>query len=362
MKILMLTGTFGIGHVSVANAIRRQLEHDFPEAEICVMDFLEYALGTDAIYKAFNLLVNRGQSVFNHFYYRTESAGDSIGVPLKRFFFAAFYRLLEMHRPDIVISTLLFTSQLAGKYKEQRGAPYALITCVTDTRVHSDWIAPCTEAYMVPCIEARQNLIDAGVEHHRIFVSGMPLKPGFYPACTSPPASSKDWRSLLFLGGGLGLITEKSDFFRRLDSLQSIKTTVLCGSNNDLRQKLESRYENITAVGFISNVGDYMRNADLAIGKPGGVTLFEAIACRLPFLSVEPFLAQEIYNADFLCRHNMGRILTGCADERIEKIKQMIWDDQALESCKAAMGRVEATFDKNALTALIKQITRTEAA
>jgi processive 1,2-diacylglycerol beta-glucosyltransferase len=52
-----------------------------------------------------------------------------------------------------------------------------------------------------------------------------------------------------------------------------------------------------------------MAASDLLIGKPGGLTTFEALASGLPFVVAEPFLipGQEEGNADFLVETGIGR-------------------------------------------------------
>ena len=63
MNILILTGKFGMGHLSAANALQEQLRHDGHRAD--TVDLFAYAMPelAPAMYGAFNLLVTFGGAV-----------------------------------------------------------------------------------------------------------------------------------------------------------------------------------------------------------------------------------------------------------------------------------------------------------
>ena len=52
-----------------------------------------------------------------------------------------------------------------------------------------------------------------------------------------------------------------------------------------------------------------MKEADLLITKPGGITMFEAIASRTPLFILPPGLAQEKENAAFIETSGIGYVL-----------------------------------------------------
>ncbi len=111
------------------------------------------------------------------------------------------------------------------------------------------------------------------------------------------------------MGGGLGLLPKSEQFYKELNSLEGVKTTVITGNNKKMYYKLYGRYENIEVVGYTNEVYKYMKDSDLIISKPGGITLFETIYSELPILAFNPFLQQEIDNASFILNNEIGRIL-----------------------------------------------------
>ena len=53
----------------------------------------------------------------------------------------------------------------------------------------------------------------------------------------------------------------------------------------------------------------YLRAADLVVGKPGGITVAEALACGRPLLATRSLGGQEGFNVDFLERNGVGGLV-----------------------------------------------------
>jgi processive 1,2-diacylglycerol beta-glucosyltransferase len=64
--------------------------------------------------------------------------------------------------------------------------------------------------------------------------------------------------------------------------------------------KLASGAPRLCPVGFTTEMDQYMAAADLMVGKAGGLTTSEALACALPMALIEPIPGQEARNADHL--------------------------------------------------------------
>jgi processive 1,2-diacylglycerol beta-glucosyltransferase len=58
--------------------------------------------------------------------------------------------------------------------------------------------------------------------------------------------------------------------------------------------------ENFKVFGYTARMADLMKISDLFIGKPGGLTTAEALACGLPMVIVSPIPGQEERNSDHL--------------------------------------------------------------
>ena len=84
---------------------------------------------------------------------------------------------------------------------------------------------------------------------------------------------------------------------------------------------------------------EFMKISDLFIGKPGGLTTAEALACSLPMIIVDPIPGQEERNSDHLLEK-------GCALKSNElttlawKIDQLLDKPEQLEAMKRKAGEL----------------------
>ena len=351
MNILILTGKFGMGHLSAANALREQLGQDGHRAD--VIDLFEYAMPerAPAMYWWFNVLVTYGGVFYNIYHDLTANGGgEGRGDALVD----ALDGLLDGYAPDVVVSTHPICSAAMAQYKEERLSDMPLVTCVTDVTCHSEWIHPGTDCYLVADAAVRQGFIAKGVDADIIAVSGIPVSGRFQPA----DRGGSRRRELLIMGGGLGLMPRRDSFYQALDALEGVHTTILTGRNDKLFQRLNGRYENIEAVPFTTEVEKYMARAHLMLSKPGGITCFEAIAARLPILAWQPFLKQEQENADFLVRRGMARIAAKEEGACLAAIRETIYDDRALRGMERAMDELAASLTRTASSVVVGTLSR----
>ena len=349
MNILILTGKFGMGHLSAANALREQLGQDGHRAE--VVDLFEYAAPelAQAMYWWFNVLVTYGGVFYNIYHDLTvNDSGDSRGDNL----LGGLDRLLDEYEPDVVVSTHPICSAAMAKYKEEGPSDIPLVTCVTDVTCHSEWIHPGTDCYLVAEESVRQGFIAKGADPDAVVVSGIPVSGRFQPARKDPSHR----RELLIMGGGLGLMPRRDSFYQALDALPGVHTTILTGRNDKLYQRLNGRYANIEAVPFTREVEKYMARAHLMLSKPGGITCFEAIAARLPILAWQPFLKQEQENADFLVAHGMARIAAKGENACLAAIRETIYNDEALSAMAGAMEQTSAELARAAVCRVVADL------
>lgn len=346
MNILILTGRFGMGHFSVAQTIATDIKHHFPNADITVQDFFEYSIPKhySTLYNSYSLLVNKASLFYNLYYKATEKSEKETKVPFSTFFLKEFRELLHTSKPDVVISTLPFCSQLISTYKEQTGSKLPLITCITDISTHKEWINDHTDFYLVASNSVKQSLVEKGVDAQTVYVTGIPVKEQFKHMVSSP---SNQQKHLLIMGGGLGMIPKDKAFYKELNSLPHVKTTVLVGNNTALYEKLHRQYENVEVVGYTNQVYRYMEQADLIVSKPGGITVFECIFSQLPILVFAPFLEQEMKNATFLEKWGIGKVIWNKPKSLIPEITSLLYNDSALAEIRSNMKLMKENLEDN---------------
>lgn len=354
MNVLVLTGRFGMGHYSAADTLAKDVLRNYPNAHVTVEDIFEYSIPhfSKALYDSYKLLMKTGSALYNLYYKSTEKKQGAGRPPFCPYFLSALEQLIESTRPDYIISTLPFCSQLFSRYQEKYHSAIRLFTCITDISTHNEWITPNTDAYLVASFSMKAELMSRGVDGHRIYVGGIPVKEQFklarYP-------QKKAVRNLLIMGGGFGLIPKRMAFYKALNALEGVHTTIILGNNQALYDKLYGRFENITVYGYSDQVYRFMQEADLIISKPGGITMFETIYAELPILVLHPFLAQEIKNAKYIQSRGIGRVLWGKNIQLVEEIGRLIRDDAALSEIRDNMKKIKSGIQCKGICELIER-------
>lgn len=348
MKILIMTGKFGMGHWSAANSLKDAMLRAVPGLEVSVVDLFDWAAPdcADAIYKGFNLLVNHGSGLYNIYYKATSLAhsGGGDGNLCTLALLDTVEKLIEAERPDGILATHPLCAQLISYYKKERDSALPLVTCITDMSVHPEWINPRTDCYMVGSAEVRDGLIERGVREDRILVTGIPVRPEFK---LPPLRVEHEAKELLLMGGGLGLLPKGRKFYDGLNALPGVHTTIITGNNRKLYERLVGRWEHITVLGYTDQVRDHMLRADLMLSKPGGITLSEAIYTGLPILMPKPFLQQERNNAAFAVRRGIGRVAPKNSEECLDMIRTLLFDRRALQTMSHNMELLRAEWREN---------------
>ncbi|NCE64864.1 UDP-diphospho-muramoylpentapeptide beta-N-acetylglucosaminyltransferase [Pseudoflavonifractor sp. 524-17] len=352
MNILILTGKFGMGHWSASQSLDQQLARAFPNARTQVVDFFAYAMpnASEALYKAFHLLVTYGYGLFNTYYRLTSHLPADTRSPLDAPLLDKLDQLLLETRPDAVIATHPVCAGLVSRHKTLWDSALPLITCVTDLSTHNEWLHANTDCYLVGSPEIRDRLRAKGVDGGRVLVTGIPVKEEFRRLARRQGGEK---RRLLIMGGGLGLLPRKDSFYEALDALPGAETTILTGSNQRLYRRLLGKYPHIEVVGFTDRVWDYMAQADLMLSKPGGITVFESIFAELPMLLWEPFLQQEKNNARFLLQAGLARAADKDPQACVAAVRALLYDDGALARMSAQMRARKAELEAESLQRLL---------
>lgn len=217
---------------------------------------------------------------------------------------------LESKRPDAVVATQALPCNVIA-FEKRAGRLHApLIGVLTDFAAHAYWAAEGTDLYCVPSEETAADLAARGAPRDHILVTGIPIRRAF--ARLPGKAAARERLGLdpgapvaLVAGGtqGLGRIEEAVRALQRVPG--GVQVLVSCGTNEALYRRLKkSRQRGLHLVkGFERLMPELMPAADILVGKPGGLTTAEALACGLPIVVYAPLPGQEEGNARWLARH-----------------------------------------------------------
>jgi 1,2-diacylglycerol 3-beta-galactosyltransferase len=99
---------------------------------------------------------------------------------------------------------------------------------------------------------------------------------------------------------------------------------------------------------FVTEMGTFMRAADCVLGKAGGLTVSESLACGLPMILVDVIPGQETGNADHVVAGNAG-VLTRDPIDVLETMSHWLekhrvhYQQQAQNAVR--LGHPQAAFD-----------------
>jgi len=218
------------------------------------------------------------------------------------------------YAPDFLIATQMYPNALLSRAIQKGIITQPVIGVLTDYGVHGVWVRNTTHLYCVSHEEVAESLRQQGVAAHRIRVTGIPLVSAFATIPTQMQARHllglEQRPTILITGGqcGIGVV----DVVKRLlhDERHPYQVLVTAGSNAvdmELLEQLRQQYPNrFHLYGWREDMSDLFCAADLVIGKPGGLTVSESLACGRPFVATCCLGGQEKHNVEFLQTKGAG--------------------------------------------------------
>ena len=310
--VLFLSARVGEGHRSAADAVRARLAARGMRGE--VVDSYRYAasLFSKVVSDGYIGMVRTIPQVYGFIYDRAERATEAGGFRVWASEFTArnIRGLMERLRPSVVVCTHAFPCGVMAAYKRLYDPTVPVMGIVTDFVVHPFWIYKNIDAYAVATPEIRAALIGRGIDPARVGVDGIPVDPRFgipppdRGALREALGLPRDGTVALVMGGGLGLGPVATTVRALARTSSAVTPVVIVGKNRRLEHRVaeEARRDgaDVRVLGFVSNVFDWMRAADVLVTKPGGLTTSEALAVGVPLVLLKPLPGQEERNARYL--------------------------------------------------------------
>jgi processive 1,2-diacylglycerol beta-glucosyltransferase len=353
--VLILSASIGGGHVAAARA----LEAAFGAAgDPCqVVDLLDYTSAPfRRLYRrSYFELVRAAPDLVDWLGKRLDrrpsearSRAGRVRARLTRLLSYQLPRVLDAYRPELVVHTHFLPPEILSTLRRPLLPRQAVV--VTDFGAHALWMQPRVERYFVAAEEVRVHLLASGVDPERVEVTGIPVDPRFAAPPPRQEARTRlglapDRDVLLLMGGGMERRTLKA-LLSGLDRLRwPLELIVVCGRSPELLDVAteaaagDTGLVRVRPLGFSADVPTLMAAADLVAGKPGGLTVSEALAAGRPFAVVQPYPLQEEANATYVLEHGAGvRIepLTTFA----HKVASVLRDPRRRAAMHAAAGRL----------------------
>jgi 1,2-diacylglycerol 3-beta-galactosyltransferase len=361
-RILILTADYGYGHRSAANAIAHALQQthgedcqveianpmDHPHAPAVLRDGADH----------YDKMVREAPDLYRVSF----EVGDTLVVSgivknsLTLMLFNAMREIIHRVQPDVIVCTYSSYQNSLSAIFDLEKFRLPVLTVVTDlATVNRLWFHPVADVCVVPSQAVYNLAIKAGLPAEKVEIIGIPVRPELMKENQDRAAirSSLGWREDLFtvLAIGSKRVEHLYDALQVLNhSGFPLQLVIAAGGDLDFYQRCqETKWHVETHVyDFVTEMGTFMRAADCVLGKAGGLTVSEALACGLPLILVDVIPGQEIGNAEHVVAGDAG-VLASDPTEVLEAMAHWLENDrrhyrQQAQSARR-LGRPRAAFD-----------------
>lgn len=344
LRILLITSQYtGRGHMSIAEALSEQFER-MKDVSLDVVDGFQF-MGRQGVKssKIYNLVTRRARFMWKAAFSATQNndfVPDAMGYLVEK----RLVRYLRNTTPDLILTV---HSMFVGSVLDalERGRLDIPVVCVEAdiVNIHSSWCDKRLLRAICPTDEAYKRSLELGMPEDKLVRIGFPTRSQFCKsACAASERSYDAGRPLrcLMTGGGGGA-GEIEDYVEALMYDTNVHLTVICGSNEKLKdrliQKFGIRYANrLRVLGFVSDMSSEYEFSDLAIMRASPNCMFEAIVMGIPMIITGALPGQEKDNPRFAVEHGLG-VECGDPEKLGECIEGMTAENgRALNEMRAA--------------------------
>ena len=315
-KLLIITGSFGNGHLQVTNSIVKQ----FGEMNLNHLTVIEHDLFLEAhpimtsIAKQWYInSFKYFRNMYKFFYYSRPEQIDKCFY--KYYGLNKLLNLLIKEKPDLILLT--FPTPVVSVLTEQFNLNIPIATVMTDYRLHKNWVTPHSNRYYVATKDLKNEIKSIGVESDAIKVTGIPISKQFEQPIDRYHWLTKhkldpDKKVILMSAGAFGVSTGFSTMISKIDMYaKDAQVVMICGNSKSLKNELRHHFkdnDNVLILGYTKHMNEWMASSQLMITKPGGITISEAFSRHLPLIFLNPAPGQELENAEYFARKGYGKI------------------------------------------------------
>ncbi len=334
----VVTGQGGEGHYATYRALKAVAEQQGLPWEFQVTDMDEIITGLSQAgdiknayemfgfsgHDLYNLMVKGGWTWLWPLKMRMNKLlvklNHSVGVGI-------FKEHWRRQQPDLVVSMMpLYNKGLWESLQQAKpGTPF--VTVLTDFAdcPPAFWFDPQSGNKLVcGTTRAVEQARSLGISNDRIVQhSGLVVHPNFQAGQGLPATEKRLKRKLLglhpdcptalimFGGNGADVMHKIAQRLERLEN--NVQLIFMCGRNQAVMDALKAYDgpQKRLLVGFTDEMMNYMQISDFFIGKPGNVSVSEALAMKLPVITAcgATTMSQERYCAEWVAQQHVGIVI-----------------------------------------------------
>ena len=355
VPLLFLVADTGGGHRSAARAVGEALEKAYPgrfDPVLCdPLDGRESTRLLRWVTSLYGPVIRLAPWAWGVVYHACDSRW--MMVLLQRTLLALADRpvaaAVTAHEPAAIVSFHPLTGGAAARARRRQARDVPVVTVITDlVTAHTAWRMSLADQTAVPSAAVLRRCRLDGAAADRCAETGLPVTSGFWGGPLPGGERAALRRSLgvnerhflaVLTGGGEGSGDMAWRAAAIIGSSDDIDVVVICGRNHRLQRRLARRARRaggrLTVLGFVDNVSDWLRCADVVVAKAGPGTIAEAACCGAPLLLTSHLPGQEKGNARFVTAPGAGRHAPR-RRQMLRELGELRRNPAALEAMRAA--------------------------
>lgn len=354
-KILIISSDTGGGHRSAAQAIAVGLQRFWHGESVAVRIIKAVEDShhiTEKLVNIYNWILRNRQSWMKYLYWLVNRIRPETREFFHRRCIVFCKDVFEKWCPHVVVSVHPLTQHIFGRILRELNLKdkVPLVTVVTDPcyGFWKGWACDDVSLYMVANDEAKRQLIDYGVDPEKIKIAGMPVDPKFREVNEDDARHARtaygldpDKFTVFVNAGWIGGGNIPAIFRELVRGELDVQAIFLAGRNEALREEAEKLAQHakfpVKVIGYSDEIEKLMQAANVMISKLGGLTTFEALACRLPIIAdtTTPPMPQEAGTVHLVSQRGAGVLLSN-PDEVVPVLRSLLTDPARYASMKAA--------------------------
>ena len=262
--------------------------------------------------------------------------------------------LVAAGRPALIASFHAMTIRPALRARDAIAPAVPVVTVITDLITpHRSWRERRADLIVVPTAAVARRLGQDGIGPGQIAELGLPAAAGFAAGPQPDAAARQDLardlgasgrRFLVVVTGGAegsGGIARRAAALVR--AYPDVEVVALCGRNRLARHRLSrvaARPGGLLVVrGFVTNMADWLRCADLVVSKAGPGMIAEAACCGVPLVLTSHVPGQERGNTGYAVAAGAARHARS-----VRRLVRLVGELRADRPALAAMRAASATL------------------
>lgn len=322
LKIIIMDTPIGSGHKKAADALEEELlgYDNIIVLRLSVFDFIPQFLAWIFLRSyLYSLKISPGIYKFLYKWGNKDGKSTMVRDVLNRILASSAEKKIVEFAPDVIVATHATAGGIAAVLKSKGRIQASIYGVVTDYVMHGWWYYREVQGYFTADMDIN-NIVFA--EFQQVYRYGIPVRKIFVQQNAVEKATLKNKLGIatqlhicLVLGGGEGLLPMGEIAAKLGNGRAGYALLNITGNNKSLLEELQGRSDTeVFNCGYVENIQDYMRVADVVVSKAGGISSTEILTQGVPYIVYSPLPGQESNNALYLQKKYGVHIAEGVED------------------------------------------------